>query len=484
MLIRQIVDEKLAQNAYLIGCQRTGAALLIDPERDVDRYLALAEREGVRLTAVAETHIHADFLSGARELAARVPGVLVYLSAEGGPDWQYAWPAQDDVTTTLLRDGDTFMVGNVEIRAWHTPGHTPEHLTYVVTDRGGGATTPVALVSGDFLFVNDLGRPDLLESAVGVAGSMQSAARQLHASALGLAGVDDYVQVWPGHGAGSACGKALGAMPTTTVGYERLTSPALRKVAEGEDAFVAFILADQPEPPMYFAAMKRLNTLGPPVLGDVPTPPRLGAADLAARLALGDLQVVDTRSDRRQFFAGHLPGSFHAPLTDAFPTVIGSMLDPERGIVLLIDHAYVDEAVRDLLRIGFDHVEGWAPLSVLGDLQADGQVMRHIRSIDFDELELRRQAGPLRVLDVRSATEYAERHVPGAVNVAHTRLLGRLAEFDGPASGPAPGPLHVYCGTGVRAAASVALLARQGLDVIHVDGAFSSWHAPARARSH
>lgn len=473
MLIRQIVDEKLAQNAYLIGCQRTGEALLIDPERDVDRYLALAEREGLRVAAVAETHIHADFLSGARELGARVPGLRVYLSGEGGPDWQYAWPAQDGVAVTLLHDGDIFTVGNVEIRAWHTPGHTPEHLTYVVTDRGGGATTPVALVSGDFLFVNDLGRPDLLESAVGVTGSMQSAARQLYTSALGLAEVDDHVQVWPGHGAGSACGKALGAMPTSTVGYERLTSPALRKVAEGENEFVAFILADQPEPPMYFAAMKRLNKLGPPVLGAVPTPPRLSAVDLAARLALGDLQVVDTRSDRRQFFAGHLPGSFHAPLTNAFPTVIGSMLDPEQGIVLLIDQADVDEAVRDLLRIGFDHVEGWVSLSALGDLQADGQVMHRIPSIDFEEFEHRRRTGPLSVLDVRSASEYAERRVPGAVNVAHTRLLGRLAEVEN------PGPLYVHCGTGVRASAAAALLARHGLDVVHVDGAFSAWQPAA-----
>ncbi len=477
MLIRQIVDEKLAQNAYLIGCQRTGDALLIDPERDVDRYLALAEREGLRLAAVAETHIHADFLSGARELAARVPGLRVYLSGEGGTDWQYAWPAQDGVAATLLRDGDTLPVGNVELRAWHTPGHTPEHLTYVVTDRGGGASTPVALASGDFLFVNDLGRPDLLESAVGVTGSMQSAARRLYTSALGLAQVDDHVQVWPGHGAGSACGKALGAMPTTTVGYERLTSPALRKVAEGEAAFVAFILADQPEPPMYFATMKRLNRLGPPVVGDVPSPPRLAASDLAARLARGDLQVVDTRADRRQFFAGHLPGSLHAPLTNAFPTVVGSMLDADQSIVLLIDEARVDEAVRDLLRIGFDHVEGWAPVSVLADLQADGQVMRRIPSIDFDEFERRRQAGSLPVLDVRSASEYTARHVPGAVNIAHTRLLGRLAEIND--SGP--GPVHVYCATGVRAAASAALLARHGRDVVLVDGTFSSWEPAADA---
>src|SRR5690606_1795982 len=170
MLIRQVVDEKLAQNAYVLGCQRTGEAIVIDPERDVDRYIDLAEREGLRLVAAAETHIHADFLSGARELAARLPGLRVYLSAEGGPDWTYAWPDEDDVDIVLLRDGDTFSIGNIDIRAWHTPGHTPEHLSYIVTDRGGGATSPMGVVTGDFVFVSDLGRPDLLESAVGVVG--------------------------------------------------------------------------------------------------------------------------------------------------------------------------------------------------------------------------------------------------------------------------------------------------------------------------
>lgn len=475
MLIRQVVDEKLAQNAYLLGCQRTGEAIVIDPERDVDRYIDLAEREGLRLVAAAETHIHADFLSGARELAARLPGLRVYLSAEGGPDWTYAWPDKDDVDVVLLRDGDTFSIGNVDIRAWHTPGHTPEHLSYIVTDRGGGATSPMGVVTGDFVFVSDLGRPDLLESAVGVVGAMRAAAHRLYTSARLLDTIDDHVQIWPGHGAGSACGKALGAVPTTTVGYERLTSPALRKVAEGEEAFVQFILADQPEPPLYFAAMKRLNKLGPPVLGALPSPPRLSAADVAALASQQDVQVVDTRADRRQFFDGHLPGSFHAPLTRAFPTVIGSMLDIDKGVVLLVEEDVLEEAVRDLIRIGYDHVRGWAPPSVLDALVADGHAIQTIASIEVDEFERRRVSGPMHVLDVRGASEYAARHVPGATNIAHTRLRSRLGEL--PADGV---PIYVHCATGVRAAASAALLAREGHAVVHVDGAFTAWQ-PADA---
>ncbi|MEO1085915.1 MAG: MBL fold metallo-hydrolase, partial [Acidobacteriota bacterium] len=178
MLLRQIFAPKLAQYAYLIGCQRTGEALIIDPERDVDRYIELARREGLRLVAVDETHIHADFLSGARELAEEL-GARLYLSDEGDADWKYEWAIKGDYDVHLLRDGDTFEIGKIEIRALHTPGHTPEHLSFVVTDRGGGADEPIGVATGDFVFVGDLGRPDLLESAAGVAGQMDPSARAL-----------------------------------------------------------------------------------------------------------------------------------------------------------------------------------------------------------------------------------------------------------------------------------------------------------------
>jgi hydroxyacylglutathione hydrolase len=274
MLVRTIVDPELSQFAYLIGCQQTGEAVVIDPERDVDRYLELAAAEGLRLVAVAETHIHADFLSGARELAARVPRLRVYLSDAGDPPWKYEWPSQDGVDVTWLRDGDRFRIGNVELRAWHTPGHTPEHLSYVITDHGSGADAPMAVLSGDFVFVGDLGRPDLLETAAGIAGAQEPSARRLYDSARRFLGLPDYLQVWPGHGAGSACGKSLGAVPTSTVGYERRFSPALAASGEGEARFVSYILSGQPEPPAYFARMKQLNKSGPPV--ERSTPRRCG----------------------------------------------------------------------------------------------------------------------------------------------------------------------------------------------------------------
>jgi hydroxyacylglutathione hydrolase len=276
MILRQYHDPKLAQYAYLIGCQATGEALLIDPERDIDQYVRAAAAEGVRITAVTETHIHADFLSGAREFAEQ-HDVHLYLSDEGGEDWRSNWVrgARADGTpyrVTLLAHEDTFRVGNIEIRALHTPGHTPEHMSFVVIDHGGGASTPIGVATGDFVFVGSLGRPDLLEQAAGIEGVQEDAARELFGSLPRFNELADHLQVWPGHGAGSACGKGLGAVPMSTVGYEKLYNAALADAGSGKDHFVAAILAGQPEPQMYFARMKRDNRDGVPILGPLPRP--------------------------------------------------------------------------------------------------------------------------------------------------------------------------------------------------------------------
>jgi hydroxyacylglutathione hydrolase len=199
MFLRQIFDPHLSQYAYLIGCQKTGEAIVIDPERDIDRYRAAAAEEGLRLTAVAETHIHADFVSGARELATD-PAMHVYVSAEGGSDWQSEW-ARGHANVTLLHDGDIFKIGNIQFQTLHTPGHTPEHLAYLVTDIGGGADEPVALLTGDFIFVGDVGRPDFLEQAAGLMGTQEAGARQLYASLRRVANLPCHLQVLPAHGA-------------------------------------------------------------------------------------------------------------------------------------------------------------------------------------------------------------------------------------------------------------------------------------------
>jgi glyoxylase-like metal-dependent hydrolase (beta-lactamase superfamily II) len=215
--LRQLYYDQLAQASYLVGCAATGEALVVDPNRDLDQYFALAEREGFRITAITETHIHADFVSGAHELAQR-SGARLYLSAEGAPDWQYAFA--QEAGAVLLHDGDTIMVGNLRLDVLHTPGHIPEHLAFLLTDTKG-ADAPMGLFTGDFVFVGDVGRPDLLERAAGYAGTMEAGARRIYASLQRFQDLPDYLQVWPGHGAGSACGKALSAVPQSTVGYEK-----------------------------------------------------------------------------------------------------------------------------------------------------------------------------------------------------------------------------------------------------------------------
>ena len=482
MFIRQVVDEKLAQYAYLIGCQQTGEALVVDPERDVDRYLALAAEHDLRIVAAVETHIHADFLSGVRQLAASIPGLKVYLSAEGGPEWQYEWPHVDaGITPVWLRDGDVFSIGRVELRALHTPGHTPEHLSFTVVDRGGGADTPIALVSGDFVFSNDVGRPDLLESALGIRGVMDASARQLFDSLMKVESLTDFAQIWPGHGAGSGCGKALGAVPITTVGYERQVSPAFKKAREGEQAFVSYILADQPEPPQYFADMKRLNRVGPRLLERLPAPVRLDAGDMRAGDQPPDAQYIDTRSDRSAFLRHHLRGAIYAPSGKTFPTLVGSMVDRSREVVLIIEEEQLAAAVRDLVRIGYDEIIGWVPPQALEDPAIGADAIQAAESISFEEMDSRRRARGVHVLDVRGSAEYRQRHVTDAVNIPHTRLRARAGELSKEAT------YLVHCGSGARAAAAVSLLQSLGFHVVHVDGDFSSWsedtaHAAAAVR--
>lgn len=470
MFFRQIVDEKLSQYAYLIGCQRTGEAVVIDPQRDIDRYTQIAADEDLRIVAVAETHIHADFLSGSREFSVRT-GCRVFLSGEGGPDWTYGWVNDPNVDATILRDGDTFSIGNIDLRAVHTPGHTPEHMSFLVTDKGGGADEPMGMASGDFVFVGDLGRPDLLDSAAGLEGTMEPAARSLYASAKGVFELPDYLQVWPGHGAGSACGKALGAVPDTTVGYEKRFSPAMAAVAAGEETFVQFILEGQPEPPTYFGRMKRQNRDGVPLVGHRGPVPCMGEAALIEAASATDVVVVDTRDDREAYFKAHIRGSIYAPVDKTFPTVTGSYIEPEQDIVLLVDEAQLDEARDSLLRIGLDRVVGWAPPALLPSLEDAGGKLASIRSGSIEVIdELRDRAGHT-VLDVRRATEHAEGHVPGSVNIAHTRLSVRAEELD-------PDTTYVvHCRSGARVSAAVSYLERRGFNVVAVNDLFSSWRS-------
>jgi hydroxyacylglutathione hydrolase len=468
MFLRQITDSALAQNAYLIGCQRTQQAILIDPQRDVDRYLEIAAANNLHIVAVAETHIHADYLSGARELVTR-HGALAYLSAEGGPDWQFEW-AKDHPKAHFLRDGERFQVGNLGFQAVLTPGHTPEHLCFLLTDHG--ADEPMALLSGDFIFVGDVGRPDLLESAAGQTGAMKPSARSLYVSLRATAALPDHLQLLPAHGAGSACGKDLGAVPISVLGYERKFNPALREALNlDQESFVHHILAGQPEPPPYFARMKRDNKLGPALLpnGELPTPEKIPNNRLAELLANPNTAVLDLRADRQAFARGHLRGAIHAPMAAGrLIAAAGSYLDEGARILLVVEQpSDLPEAVRQLVRIGLDRIEYW--ISAANSL-SDPSLTTSLARTESNNLP-----PGATVLDVRSAEEFRGGHVKGATNIAYTRLATRLEDV------PAADPLFIHCGSGLRAAIAASFLASTGRRVTWVDGSFAD--IPATLKS-
>jgi hydroxyacylglutathione hydrolase len=303
MIFRRLYHDRLAQASYLLACESTRQAIVVDPLRDPEPYLEAAALEDVQIAFVTETHLHADFLSGAEALAVRT-GATLLLSAEGEDGGSEARLRRTGASA--LRDEDAIRVGRVKLDVRHTPGHTPEHLTLVVTDEAT-SPLPVGILSGDFLFAGDVGRPDLLERAVGVKGSMHRSAAQLFHSLQALRALPDYLQVWPGHGAGSACGKSLGAVPQTTLGYELRTNWAF--AATDEAAFVRDVLADQPEPPAYFALMKALNAHGVP-----PMPPAASPDESTLHAAVRDgALAVDTRAPS-EFLAEHLEEAINIPL--------------------------------------------------------------------------------------------------------------------------------------------------------------------------
>lgn len=461
MLFRMFYEPRLAQASYLIGCSVTGEALIVDPNRDIAQYLDAAHAEGMLVSHVTETHIHADFASGSRELA-RAAGAQLYLSGEGGPDWQYAFAEAEDAV--VLRHGDTFNVGNIQVKAMHTPGHTPEHLSFMVTDRAA-TERPMGLFTGDFLFVGDVGRPDLLERAAKIEGTMEAGARQLFQSLRDLAPLPDYLQIWPGHGAGSACGKALGAVPQSTLGYERLVNWALS--ITDEQAFVEAVLAGQPEPPKYFAEMKRINREGPRILGEQEAADHTNIDTLLRRLGAGDV-VVDTRP-AADFAGGHLPGAISLPLNKSFTKWAGWLMPYDRDFHLIVaDEPQLREARKALTMIGLDRLAGWASADSLEEWAAGGGKLQTVQQLT--PADLAAQGDDAVVLDVRDRHEWNAGHVPGVPNIPLGELPDRMEEI------PAGRPLVLHCQGGGRSAIAASVLQAHGIDdVINLVGGFGAW---------
>jgi len=460
MFFREFYDEGLAQASYVVGCPKSGDALVVDPRRDIQAYLDLAEREDLRIVAVTETHIHADYLSGARELAAAT-GATLYLSGCSGPDWEYGGLAA--FKHVLVRDGFALTLGNVRVRVLHTPGHTPEHLSFLVFD-GADTVEPMLMLSGDFVFVGDVGRPDLLEQAVGIAGSADAGARAMFLSLRDkFLALPDFVQVWPGHGAGSACGKALSAVPSSTVGYERRMSWWSHYLRAGdEDGFVRELLDGQPDAPTYFARMKHLNRDGMPILHALPTPTAMDAAALRVALA-GGATVIDTRGID-DFAAGHISGAINVPDGNKFSTWSAWITPADKPIVLVCKSARVEDLVRRLVRVGLDNVVGWI------SPDAPGLTNTPLARANVDEIRTRMLAGDVAIVDVRNAGEFRMDHIPGATQLSAGRIVRMIDSV------PRDRTVVIHCETGARASVAASALAARGYDnVLCMTGGVYEW---------
>jgi len=454
MFFERIYEKGLAHASYIIGCQATKEAIVIDPKRDIDTYLKIAERENLKITHITETHIHADFLSGSLELA-NATGAKIYLSDEGGSDWQYQFEHIG------VKDNDELKVGNLIFKVLHTPGHTPEHISFLLTDKPA-SPEPVMIFTGDFVFVGDVGRPDLLEKAAGVEGKMIQGAKQMFQSLKKFKSLPDHIQVWAAHGAGSACGKALGAVPSSTVGYEKLSNWALK--IEAEDTFIQTLLEGQPEPPKYFAIMKKLNKKGAKILGSIGRPEKL-SSDVFHNLIKDDNQVVDSR-DKLSFAGGHLSGSFNILDNNSFSTWAGWMLNYHKPIILVTNEDRADFLNRALIRIGMDNLAGY--VTDFDKLEAAGIHLETLNQISVDDLK--ENFSNYRIVDVRSYTEFDLGYIPSAINI-HAGYLEKELEIIS-----SDEKIVVYCTSGDRSAIAASYLLKKGFkNVFNLSGGINSW---------
>jgi hydroxyacylglutathione hydrolase len=463
MLFERFEDSGLSQFSYAVGCPAAGAIVIVDPRRDVDVYLQFAEDQGVAITHVFETHIHADFASGARELAERTGAKLCLSTYDSDEKYDVAFPHEE------LSDSDTRDIGSVRIEAVHTPGHTPEHLSYLVYDTHRSTDVPEILLSGDFLFIGSLGRPDLLGEE-----AKRGLARQLYASVRDkLAGLPDGLEVHPGHGAGSMCGAGMSARPISTLGFERVANPYLDPDLS-EEAFVEKILGSAPPFPPYYRRMKTLNSAGPRILGGLPGLDAIPVVEFHALSEAGHV-VVDLR-DYLAFGGGHIPGSFGIGVDGSLSTWAAWVVPYDKPILLVAENAFaVDPAVRALVRVGLDNVRGWLAGGMAAWRQR-GLPIATLPQMSIPELAAALENGrSVDVLDVRADGEWNGGHIEGALHVHGGLVEERLDKIPRTSR-----PLAVICGSGYRSTVVSSVLKRAGFeDVRNVPGGMRGWRSAA-----
>jgi hydroxyacylglutathione hydrolase len=452
MYLEQFFIDGLGCASYLVGCEGAGVAAVIDPDRDIQKYLDAAGKRGMRITHIIETHLHADHVSGNTDLAAQTDAAIYVHEA-----------AQAEFPHQTLKGGDSITLGNVELRVRFTPGHTPESITVLVVDKTR-ADEPWMALTGDTLFVGDAGRPDLvgIEAARDLAGHMHNT---LHNEYLTLA---DGVMILPGHGAGSLCGKSIGSVLSSTIGFERHHNPALQ--VHDREAYIQFATADLPEQPGNHKRIKQINRQGPRYLGEVTARP-IRVQDAVTHFRRGAV-LLDTRL-KTAYKAKHIPGSVHLQADDQLSNRVGFILPPDTPIILLLaDVSDYRRVVYSLARVGYDNIAGYLADSLetweaLGLPTTSGDV----RDIEPQELNTLLERGPRPVVvDVRESWEYTQGHIPGARLISLGELTRRVNELD------PHEPVAVICASGTRSQSAAALLGQKGFETVYnVIGGTFNW---------
>jgi hydroxyacylglutathione hydrolase len=452
LVFKTIQTEGIAELSYLLGDDDEGVAAIFDPRADVDIYIDMAREAGVAITHIFETHIHADLVSGSCELCARVESAKIYNSSEGSAEYGF--------DREKVKDGDRFEFGEVLVTARHTPGHTPEHLSYLLADVDH-PDEPWGILTGDSLFVSSAGRPDLL----GEKHTKQLGEQQFHTLRDFYLKMPDHVMIYPNHGAGSPCGADIGARMSSTIGYER----KFNKFLQFADAktFTDFAIKTAPPVPHYYPVMKRVNAQGPEILGNLPRVPALPPKAFRNAIEKKTGILVDTRM-MLAFGGGHIPGALNIGGSPILSIWAGWMLDPNDPILLVLESDDdLEDVVRLFVRTGYTKFAGY----LTGGMKAwdaAGFPLEGIGQMSVHELNERKAS--LQVIDVRSPGEWKKGHVPGARHIFVPELRKRMNELD------RNKPTAVYCGSGYRASIATSILKTAGFNELwNVPGSWEAW---------
>lgn len=467
MLLEKIKSEGLSHFSYILGDTNSGECVVIDPRRDVEVYLELAQENDVRITNILETHIHADFVSGSLELSHRT-----------GAPISVGETAEVKFPHTPLGNGIKLQVGRLNLEVLHTPGHTPEHISFLVCG-GTGADAPWGLFSGDILFAGEVGRPDLLGK-----DATDQLVHQLYKSLYQkILPLDDNIILYPAHGEGSPCGANIGERGESTLGYEKKHNPLLNM--QSEQSFVKAVLASLSPAPSYYARMKQINAEGAEIIGALPHIRPLTPAEVVDFQQRPDAIIVDTR-EIAAFGGAHIPGSINIGLRTSFPIWAGEILDetfpiwagrmvnPESDICLVLpDTRHIEEVQKYLLRIGHNNITGYLRRGIDGWVEA-GHHFSILPQVSVHKLRQKIESNSaIQVLDVRTQAEFEKGHIPSAKNIYVPDLLENLDKLDQKI------PVVTYCGSGYRASIAASILQREGFSAKNVLGSMGAWRANA-----